>query len=163
MSEANIIRKNKDAFLHPCKTICCHGGMFLLALKEDTSNFSFEYNPYLYDAQTLYYKNSFIGKKTSVPNFADGAELLAKFLGFTNIEGLKDWAVRNPNLWGNRHGDKMFSADVAFMEDTVDQSNSCNGSVDTIINHWKKVADRIENLIEKTNKQIETNEVREND
>lgn len=79
-----------------------------------------------------------IFNKLDDKNFSHGAEKIAEHLGFQNDNELENWAADNQEIWGNEHGDAMFISNWAF--------NNVNDSVftlQTIIDHWKGVRERI--------------------
>lgn len=133
---------------HPCSTICCHGGMFLLALAEQSSRMRFEDT---IDSETkiLMYKDPTDKDKEVTAGFTDGCKLLAKFLGFRYESDLIEWASDNPKLWGNDFGNVMFSSVTAFNFKPEPEDILGELTINDIINHWRDVANRIENLIEK--------------
>lgn len=47
-------------------------------------------------------------------DFVAGKAKLATDLGFYNSSHLKEWAVLNPEIWGNRHATSMFTHTQAF-------------------------------------------------
>ncbi len=77
----------------------------------------------------------FVAKGLKKGNFMQGAKRMAKDLGFKNDETLEDWALRNPEIWGNKFGDSMFCSNRAFGDVYID-------SLQQIINHWKCVKER---------------------
>ena len=48
--------------------------------------------------------------------YHEGAHMLARDLGFMNAPACRGWAERHPEIWGNRHGERMFAGNgaVAF-------------------------------------------------
>lgn len=130
---------------YPCGTIACFGGFYALAkaTEEQTEKW--------YGAAISYKGKVIIGsqqlsksKIVSEPvSFVSGADMLAKDLGFSSRYGLELWAGKNPKLWGNKSGGRMFFSSDAF--------NSTHETITltVIVEHWLMVADRIEAL-EKT-------------
>ena len=49
-------------------------------------------------------------------NYRDGAYLFAEDLGFDFTCELKEWAEKNPKIWGNQNGYQMFNRPYAFNE-----------------------------------------------
>lgn len=73
---------------HPCGTIHCLGGWYLIG-SVGIENIS-EKNYVSYD---------------------EGTELMASHLGIADVA---DWANDNPEIWGNEHGYQVFSDIEAF-------------------------------------------------
>ena len=92
-----------------CGTVACHAGWYLLGRSGHVSD----------------------------AGWADGADMIAKDLGFQDREELENWAGRNPGLWGNSNGFRMFYNPRAFMIDGYLELHR-------IANHWDEVASRIE-------------------
>lgn len=110
----------------PRETACCHGGAyFLLAISERQWGKDPIMPP---DFQSRFYGQAFI----------HGAGAMAHDLGFRDIWELTHWAFQNPDLWGNKSGDSMFTSPFAFHQtpDTI--------SIGAIADWWRAVADRIE-------------------
>jgi hypothetical protein len=91
-----------------CGTPMCHGGWYAVAANVKPDNFG-------------------------IVDFDDGALALAKTLGFIDKHALKDWALNNPNLWGNPYGNNMFCSISAFND-----AKTMRG----VINHWIGVHNR---------------------
>ena len=72
-----------------------------------------------------------------------GADLLAKDLGFRDIECLAGWAKNNPCTWGNSEGGYMFGDCEAFESKTFDHSTTRLG-LRHIVQKWNEVADNLE-------------------
>ena len=70
--------------------------------------------------------------------YIDGAQLAAKFLGFSDMHHLTGWATEHVGVWGNENGLAMFLDAKAF----DGKANTCNDLAD----HWDGVADRIEEV-----------------
>ena len=122
---------------NPCKTICCHGGLFALAMEEK--------NDYRFLEGNLT-ENKF-GMATTV-FFDEGADMMARFLGFCDSNDLREWAEINANIWGNPYGKNMFHAGKAFglyrgIDDPM-LKGICEPTVEDILKHWRDVAKRIE-------------------
>lgn len=101
---------------HTCGTIHCFGGWFAVACL---------------NARLL---------KRGV-YFSDGANKMAKILGFECRLFLEQWAARNPNIWGNSSGGGMFHLAIAF-QDSVYRPFGAK-SVSDIINHLEEVQARL--------------------
>lgn len=96
-----------------CKTPGCHGGWAYLALRKRIPRDS---------------------------SFSQGAEILAKFLGFSDQWALSEWAETNSEIWGNSAGYEMFANPLAF------NRKSDVFPIQVIIKHWEKVGKRLEKL-----------------
>ena len=133
----------------PCGTLCCHAGLFSLARAMDKDGWIMW--PYKWKSLGKNFEDGrdtarlmFEGQKNSdfyerVPYVA-GECAMNQFLGYEkdDKDDLTTWADENPELWGNEYGGQMFSWDGAFDMDD-------NGTtVEVILKHWRKVADRIE-------------------
>ena len=70
--------------------------------------------------------------------------MLARDLGFMNAPALKGWAERHPEIWGNRHGERMFAGDgaVAFGKPAFTPV-----MVSEIVAWWRAVSDRLDAAI----------------
>ena len=125
---------------HLCKTSCCHGGLFALAIADKEG--------YYFDDDPLHKTISLHGeyKRWNLPvTYVSGADKMAKFLGFKNKAELGEWAGKNKKLWGNEDGRRMFSTlGIAFVGDSLEYDNHDKVTIDNIIAHWRGVADRIE-------------------
>lgn len=75
----------------------------------------------------------------SMDDYEDGANKMAKDLGFKNSRDLLTWALDNPEIWGNKNGNGMFSAPISFGIDTP----TAIGDLQVIIDHWKGVQSRL--------------------
>lgn len=152
IDRTNIDRTNIDKYVggaksHYCGTVHCHAGWYLLGKKWNLhSQFLTHYN--------IFKKALGIQRPYS---YSDGAEEMAKDLGFNEREELEDWAENNPSIWGNEFGINMFFEECAF---TGRIFNYCETDTPTItlkdiIKHWKGVHDRLEKL-EKESQDEET-------
>ena len=76
--------------------------------------------------------------------YHEGAHMLARDLGFMNSPSLRGWAERHPELWGNRHGERMFAGDgaAAFGKPVFTPI-----MVSEITAWWRAVADRLDAAI----------------
>ena len=112
-----------------CNTIGCMAGHYLLGkmTKVTVKHFNDE-TKILTDIK---------GKEL---HFADGANLFARDLGFSNKDHIKKWANNNPHIWGNKWGGYMFSTDSAYDNYSKDKL-----TLDTIIKHLSTVTERLRN------------------
>ena len=69
----------------------------------------------------------------------EGANEGAKFLGFADRLDLMRWAWKNPEIWGNDRGSKMFMDASSFGFAYFDYFSS-----DLLIRHWEGVLERLE-------------------
>lgn len=78
----------------------------------------------------------------------DGAQVLARDIGFPHRQALERWGADNPDLWGNKCGELMFSEVCAYRPDPLDEPEPPTDSVTVheVIAHWRAVADRIEGV-----------------
>ena len=119
---------------HGCGTVACHAGWYALAcsIADDTG--------YWERSDSAPVDRLCADDGTNF-GFTKGMYLLTRDLKFNSARELEHWADRNPHLWGNRDGDTMFASRVAFgieLGETI--------TVQNIVDHWLKVADRIEAL-----------------
>ena len=47
-------------------------------------------------------------------SYTEGADAMAKHLGFKEDTALQHWARENPQIWGNQYGQRMFSHETAY-------------------------------------------------
>ena len=107
--------------LGECGTIACHGGWYAYAkMRQEREG---EYIPMKGPIYSL--------------GFWIGANSLAVDLGFEDRQELEDWAHDNPEIWGNYFGHDIFVFTRAFGDDD-------DLTIHDIIDHWRNVADRIE-------------------
>ena len=99
-----------------CGTPCCHAGLYALALRKHWPD----------GALSACYER--------------GTRWMAQDLGFQSSSGLRMWARNNPKIWGNTMGSSMFVSKLAFVpvSDPI--------TVNTIVAHWRAVADRLEGV-----------------
>lgn len=100
-------------FRHPCNSPHCVGGWYAIA-----------------NQKKLYTGASCIG-------YSEGADLLAKDLGFSDDELLENWLKDNPQLWGNDRGDDLFVTSKAYNGEPTDLAG--------IIDHFKEFKRRVKN------------------
>ena len=131
----------------PCGTICCHGGLAVLALCDLPMHFGHrEYNNH--NGELEISKRKTLNDNTNISyGYTTGAWLMARFVWGReeddegkplNGSDLQAWANEHPKIWGNRQGYGMFVRADAFGCTTRDIR------VRAIIKHWRAVADRIE-------------------
>ncbi|MEM8500302.1 MAG: hypothetical protein AAF542_19970 [Pseudomonadota bacterium] len=94
---------------HSCRTPMCHGGWYASA------------------------------SKYALDDYTEGADLIAKDLGFRDKDQLEQWAQINYKLWGNKGGIYMFCNLHAFVEGN--KSNP-NVTLKDIRNWWAGVHNR---------------------
>jgi len=99
-----------------CGTPMCHGGWYAAA--NNVFGDSGPFAPFEYE---------------------DGAELLAKHLGFEEQLELEDWASL-ASVWGNTYGEEMFSSRNAFSPEEDPEPVS---SLYQIRNWWAQVHNRV--------------------
>jgi hypothetical protein len=102
---------------HICGTVHCHAGTYAI-MRCDLD-------------KELYY--------------GDGAEQMARDLGFIGSFSLKEWAEHNANIWGNENGGCMFIEPVAFTSPSRPDGAL---SIQHIADHWNEVAQRLEAIEE---------------
>lgn len=110
-----------------CKTIACHGGWAAVLL---IPNFNPEQD-----------------------SFIQGADALARYLGFPHADALEYWAHENPEIWGNRQGNLMFNSagSVAFQIDgSFRYSPFEQITLYHIAEKWAKVGERLLNEYKKS-------------
>lgn len=110
-SIVDVRKGDKECIKTACGTPMCHGGWYLIA--------------------SIPKKNSAL-----MSGYKDGAEIMAKHLGFENHMELEDWAGKNPKIWGNSYGANMFSGEEAF-------TYAGSLTLSKIITHWKRVQRRL--------------------
>ncbi len=110
-NESNVLNMGEcNIIKHTCGTTACHGGYAALVL----------------NVRTNWYE--------------DGANALAKYLGFHNEADLSEWASEYPKYWGNDYGYSMFSSRNAFGISVHDEIK-----LEHIVKHYFLVA---KNLME---------------
>ena len=73
--------------------------------------------------------------------YLQGADLIAKELGFHSRNHLISWADNYPEYWGNDEGQYMFNGPEAFDQDCI------NFPFPVIYEHYDSVADRLEDKL----------------
>ena len=114
MREGRVYDK-QDNHKYDCGTAHCVGGWYAVANLDDET---------IKDK----IKNGFV-------DFTDGADLMARDLGFADHLELQDWAYKNSRIWGNENGDEMFDSLFPYGDE----------GFDGVITQWQLVRD---NLIE---------------
>jgi hypothetical protein len=95
-----------------CGTIHCHGGWFAVAVCD---------------------------LKKGV-DYIDGANEMARMLGFAFYLDLESWARDEEKIWGNDAGALMFSDSSAFQSEKRPEGAK---SLQDIVDHWKEVYERV--------------------
>ena len=54
-------------------------------------------------------------RKNKGNSYRDGTNLIAKACGFHHYGEFREWAYKNPTLWGNYHGYQIFLSAEAFL------------------------------------------------
>ena len=137
------IRKDKTE----CGTFGCHAGWY--SVGKAIGRLKFNADKTTLGGDMLCFKNN-------VPvNYDRGQHKMAWDLGFKTIYDLLDWAEEYPEVWGSRHGDKMFESSKAFGGDDDSLSfydhsfvgETLRGSpVAFFAGWWNNVAKRVEAL-----------------
>jgi hypothetical protein len=61
-----------------------------------------------------WYAVATLDTKSNLLSFSDGADEMAKHLGFTDMYRLGDWAHANSDIWGNDFGYNLFGHEAAY-------------------------------------------------
>lgn len=128
-NDIDIFMDEPEIQKHPCRTICCHAGLFALSLEK-------------VDKLYLSFGNLVGGKLVHYNGFTKAVDNMADYLrpGFEWTQlNLREWAEKNPQFWGNKRGNFMFIDGSAF------DTPGYRLSPQVIIDHWRLVAQRIEN------------------
>ena len=129
---------------HDCRTTACHGGWYALGRLIDHPAVRWRHDETFYSdpGETMMALRQ-DGTVTHLMYY-EGAHMLARDLGFMNVPALKGWAERHPEIWGNRHGGRMFAGDgaVAFGKPAF-----MAVMVSEIVAWWRAVADRLDAAI----------------
>ena len=128
-----------------CRTIACHGGWYALGRLMDSVAVSWRRDADfpLDDAGESLMATRPDGSTTPVMYF-EGGHALARDLGFMNAPALKGWAERHPEIWGCRHGERMFAGDGAM---AFGRPAHTPVRVSEIVDWWLAVADRLDAAI----------------
>ena len=129
---------------HDCRTTACHGGWYALGRLIDHHAVRWRHDETFYSNRgdtMMVVKPD--GQLAHVM-YHEGAHLLSRDLGFVNTPALRGWAERHPQIWGYRHGDRMFAADgaVAFAKRPYAPIMKSE-----IVAWWRAVADRLDAAI----------------
>ncbi len=128
-----------------CRTIACHGGWYALGRLMDHATVSWRRDadfPPDDAGETLMAARP--GGSVSPVMYLEGGHALARDLGFMNTPALKGWAERHPELWGSRHGERMFAGDGAI---AFGRPAHTSIRVSEIVDWWLAVADRLDAAI----------------
>ena len=127
-----------------CRTVACHGGWYALCRLIGHPDIRWRHDETFYSdpGETMMALRP-DGQLAHVM-YHEGAHMLARDLGFMNAPALKGWAERHPEIWGNRHGERMFAGDgaVAFGKPPF-----APVMVSEIVAWWRAVADRLDAAI----------------
>ena len=129
---------------HDCRTTACHGGWYALGRLVGHPAVRWRHDETFYSdpGETM----MALRRDGAVTHlmYYEGAHLLARDLGFMNAPALRGWAERHPEIWGNRHGERMFAGDgaVAFGKPAFTSI-----MVSGIAAWWRAVADRLDAAI----------------
>ena len=111
----------------PCGSIACFGGHYAYAKLKQANEVEFDIN------NRLIVKEHTSAYMFGVLEFVDD-------LGFNTIDDLINWAMLNPVLWGNTYAGGMFNSGSAYGF----MSTNRTITLSEIIDHWRQVADRVE-------------------
>ena len=129
---------------HGCRTAACHAGWYALGRLIDHPAIRWRHDETFYSdpGETMMALRP-DGQLTHVMYY-EGAHMLARDLGFMNAPALKGWAERHPEIWSNRHGERMFAGNgsVAFGKPPFTPV-----MVSEIVAWWHAVADRLDAAI----------------
>ena len=142
-NKENIVRCSEESIRKSnCDTVACHAGWYMYNTYRHTGYWSY------FDDREGVYKPAKIGvmvitkpKIVRALYFQEGADFMAKDLGFSSRFDLQQWARENPYIWGNRYGGWMFSFDgeCAFLN----QDEPTELTLSVIADHWESVAGRL--------------------
>lgn len=118
IEEDRVYTTQYDETTYECGTVHCVAGWFAVA-----------------NIKNKYIKEEI---KEGYCNYEDGANLIAKRLGFKSPYELAKWAKENPEIWGNEYGTCMFSRESAYKD--LEGSNT---PMTAIIQHLEGVRDRL--------------------
>ena len=126
---ASVNMQFGNIFKNSCGTSACHAGWYRMdKIRHKLSEF-------VWASASLGFFVLYDGNQ--LIDFKDGAQNLAKDLGFNNAASLELWAWKNHDLWGNEYGIAMFGRAEAFgeREETI--------TLRHIRDHWAGVAERL--------------------
>ena len=84
-----------------------------------------------------------LDRQTLIPlGYQTGAAQFASQLGYDSVFGLLGWATAHPQLWGNPHGEYLFSSFKAYGLTYLD--SDCEQPIGLLLDYWNGVADRIQ-------------------
>ena len=132
-----------------CDTAACHAGWYLYHKHKNNGYWASvmegSHIQYFTPSGSIVKKidERSLGENCLTPVFQhmEGADLMAINLGFKDSMDLKKWARENPEIWGNKYGEMMFSAigeEAFFGEDGMFEI-----TLSVIADHWESVAGRI--------------------
>ena len=79
--------------------------------------------------------------------YSDGADALARFLGFRSKSSLEWWAGDNPKIWGNIYGSQMFLRGLSINDNYYNRESPYhwkNANFDMLVAKWEGVLERME-------------------
>ena len=123
-----------DCYCRPeCGTVACFGGFYALAKLKETGEerwmcTAITSTPFLVTPM-----------RARGSPYSFGYDEFVKDIG---IDELAEWARANPDLWGNEHGLKMFLGEEAYGGEPT------TITLYDVIDHWRGVANRIEEAAE---------------
>ena len=128
-----------------CRTTACHAGWYALGRLMDHPAIRWRHDETFYkDPGETMMALRRDGTVTHLM-YHEGAHMLARDLGFMNSPALRGWAERHPEVWGNRHGKRMFAGDGAL---AFGKPPFAPVLVSEIVAWWRGVADRLDAVIE---------------
>lgn len=121
MGEGRVWTKVECDEKNICGTPMCHAGWYATAEMDRI-------------------KKQYANDPNWYPTYDEGAEAMAKDLGFEDEYELQKWANDNEIIWGNDTGYEMFNSKFAFA--TTKRHRGAE-SLQDIVDHWEEVRDRI--------------------
>ena len=118
----DISQMEVNAYEHVCGTVHCVGGWFAVANCDTTKKL----------------------------DYLNGANEMAKMLGFSHSTQLCEWFEFYDGIWGNGSADFMFSDVRAYANELSDKATSMRD----VYNHWEKVMKRWETATIKRQEKI---------
>ena len=119
-----------------CGTAACHGGWYAMKIEDVGWKLGS-------GASILVHGDGADTADWHSVKFWHGADLMAKDLGFENMEFLKIWAEENPDIWGNKYGAMMFHSGG---RKAFGVNPGIKTTLEHIGRHWMAVADRLAEL-----------------